>query len=110
MTLSGRGTPLPLDAPQKLVTHGPYAFVRDPMAMAGLGQGFSVALALSSFEVAAYVVVGMLVWNYFLRSGEETYMQVIFGTAYDHYQGAAKCWIPRRNKYVANWRASGGES
>lgn len=55
MSVRGSGTPLPLDAPQRLVLSGPYAYVRNPMAIAGLAQGFGVAIALSSIEVTAYV-------------------------------------------------------
>ncbi len=99
MAVSGGGTPLPADAPQRLVTSGPYGYVRNPMAIAGLGQGFSVAIALQSLEVAAYVVVGMLVWNYFVRPEEERYMSRVFGAAFDRYASAVKCWIPRGSKY-----------
>ncbi len=99
MTIVGGGTPLPVDAPQRLVTTGPYAYVRNPMAIAGLGQGASVALFLRSPEVAAYVVVGMLVWNYFVRPEEERYMSHVFGAEFDRYRKGVKCWLPRFGRY-----------
>jgi len=99
MTVAGGGTPLPVDAPQRLVTAGPYGYVRNPMAIAGLGQGFSVALFLQSPEVAAYVVIGMLVWNYFVRPEEERYMSSVFGEEFDSYRLAVRCWFPTNKKY-----------
>ena len=101
MTIAGGGTPLPVDAPQRLVCAGPYAYVRNPMAIAGLGQGASVAVLLQSPEVAAYVVVGMLVWNFFVRPEEERYMSHIFGAEFEHYRRAVKCWVPRFRRYSA---------
>lgn len=37
MVRVGKGTPLPLDQTQELVIKGPYRFVRNPMAVAGIG-------------------------------------------------------------------------
>jgi protein-S-isoprenylcysteine O-methyltransferase Ste14 len=79
----------------RVIVTGPYAYVRNPMAVAGLGQGFSVALALRSPEVAAYVVIGMLIWNYFVRPEEERYLQSVFGVDFEHYRSQVRCWIPR---------------
>lgn len=44
MAVQGQGTPVPLDAPRRLVVTGPYALVRNPMAIAGLVQGMAIAL------------------------------------------------------------------
>ncbi len=99
MALRGRGTPLPLDAARQLVTCGPYAYVRNPMAIAGIGQGFCVALALQSGWVAAYVALGMFVWNAVVRPEEERFMENTFGIPYTHYRNAVQCWLPRRSPY-----------
>jgi protein-S-isoprenylcysteine O-methyltransferase Ste14 len=37
MARNGDGTPLPFDAPSRLVVKGPYAYLRNPMVLAGLG-------------------------------------------------------------------------
>lgn len=47
MALVGQGTPLPFDMANRLVTAGPYAVVRNPMAVAGLAQGAAVGLFLA---------------------------------------------------------------
>jgi protein-S-isoprenylcysteine O-methyltransferase Ste14 len=90
----GAGTPLPLDAPRHLVVNGPYAWVRNPMAIAGLGQGVAVGIWFGSWWVVAYAVAGGLLWNYLVRPIEEQYMQQEFGSEYDAYRKAVRCWIP----------------
>jgi len=77
MAVRGRGTPAPFDAASRLVTTGPYAYVRNPMAIAGLGQGMAVALFSESPEVALYVLLGLLVWNSFVRPDEEADLAAI---------------------------------
>lgn len=96
----GRGTPLPLDCPRELVVSGPYAYVRNPMAIAGLGQGLSVAIWLGSWSVLAYVIAGIAVWQWGARPSEERDMERRFGSAYDEYRRAVGCWIPRRRPYA----------
>lgn len=40
MSYRGEGTPLPTQCPRKLVVGGPYRYVRNPMACAGLASYF----------------------------------------------------------------------
>ncbi len=99
MVTQGRGTPLPLDCPNLLVINGPYAYVRNPMAISGLGLGWSVAVFCGSGFVALYVTGGLLLWNYAVRPLEEKDLLNRFGRDFRHYVDHVNCWIPRRSAY-----------
>ena len=47
MSRIGKGTPLPLDHASDLVVVGPYKYVRNPMAVSGIGQGLAVAFSFA---------------------------------------------------------------
>lgn len=96
MASLGDGTPLPLDSPRRLVTTGPYAWVRNPMAVAGLTQGFAVALWHGSIAVVIYVVIGGLIRNHVARPLEEQDLVRIFGREFTDYRDRVPIWIPRR--------------
>lgn len=94
MSVHGRGTPLPLDAPRRLVIRGPYRVVRNPMAIAGLAQGAAVGIGLGSWLVPIYVLCGGVLWNWFARPHEEAHLLREFGAPYARYQDRLRCWIP----------------
>lgn len=91
----GLGTPLPLDQTQKLVITGPYGYVRNPMAVAGIGQGIAVSVFSGSCAVLFYVLLGAFVWHWFVRPTEEEDMYKRFGEPYMQYKKSVRCWIPR---------------
>lgn len=95
MAVHGEGTPLPLDAPRKLVARGPYRYVRNPMAIAGLTQGAAVACLLGSWAALAFVGAGFIVWNYIVRPIEEADLELQFGEEYRSYLRSVRCWFPR---------------
>lgn len=95
MVRVGRGTPLPLDQTNELVTTGPYRYVRNPMAVAGIGQGLAIALLFHSLPVAIYAILGALVWHWAVRPVEERNLAARFGESYSHYRKRVPCWIPR---------------
>lgn len=99
MAIQGAGTPLPLDGPRRLVVAGPYRFVRNPMAVAGLGQGAMVGLYFGSISIFLYVLAGGLIWNYWVRPIEEDHLLEIFGQPFAHYQQHVRCWLPRLRPY-----------
>jgi protein-S-isoprenylcysteine O-methyltransferase Ste14 len=103
--LLGRGTPLPADCTRRLVIAGPYRYVRNPMAIGGLIQGYAVGLYLGSPTVLFYVLAGMIFWNYFMRRWEEADLEQRFGEPFRNYRRAVRCWIPRLRPYQ-----NGGDS
>ena len=96
MVRRGQGTPLPIDGARCLVVTGPYAWVRNPMAVAGLNQGSAVALWLGSPLVLVYVLAGGLAWHRLVRPMEEAYLAATFGDAYRTYRARVPLWMPRR--------------
>jgi protein-S-isoprenylcysteine O-methyltransferase Ste14 len=99
MAIAGKGTPLPLDTARELVIKGPYSRVRNPMAIAGLGQGFAVAIYFGSPAVAAYSLIGGLIWNFGVRPVEERDLQERFGAPYTRYKKNVSCWMPNVAAY-----------
>ncbi len=92
MSRIGQGTPLPLECANKLVVVGPYRFVRNPMALAGIGQGVAVGFIIGSLSVVLYALCGAFLWHYLVRPSEERDLTQRFGDAYVQYKQAVKCW------------------
>lgn len=105
MSKIGMGTPLPLDAARNLVISGIYSYVRNPMAISGIGQGLAVALFLGSPLVAAYALMGAFIWQFIFRPLEEEDLQRKFGAEYEDYCSCVKCWIPKAVSYKSKSRA-----
>jgi protein-S-isoprenylcysteine O-methyltransferase Ste14 len=96
MAVAGEGTPLPLDHPRRLVARGPYAVVRNPMAVTGIAQGCAVGIFAGSYGVIAYSLLGALVWHFGVRPFEERHLRAKFGEEYDAYRRRVGLWLPRR--------------
>jgi protein-S-isoprenylcysteine O-methyltransferase Ste14 len=99
MVVTGKGTPIPLDQTNALVTSGPYRYVRNPMAIAGIGQGLAVAFAWGSIAIFFYTLLGVLVWQLVVRPMEEEDLVARFGKSYEHYRMMVPCWYPRLTPY-----------
>lgn len=99
MSRVGKGTPLPLDHATDLVVAGPYRYVRNPMALSGIGQGLAVALFLGSPLIAIYALMGSAIWQFVFRPLEEDDLEHRFGQPFIEYRSAVKCWLPRTAPY-----------
>jgi protein-S-isoprenylcysteine O-methyltransferase Ste14 len=99
MAKIGRGTPLPLDSASKLVVAGIYAFVRNPMAISGIGQGLAVGLFLGSPLVLLYALMGGAIWQMIFRQLEEEDLHEKFGADFEKYRANVCCWIPRLKRF-----------
>ena len=95
MAIYGDGTPLPTATCPNLVIVGPYRYVRNPMALAGIVQGMAVGIYLCSYFVVAYSLQGAFFWHYLVRPGEERDLIERFGESYDHYRSSVRLWFPR---------------
>ncbi|WP_175414026.1 methyltransferase family protein [Agrococcus sp. SGAir0287] len=94
MVTYGEGTPLPSAQPRRLVVAGPYRWVRNPMAIAGIVQGIAVGLAIGSWMVVVWAAAGSLVWNHVVRPEEEADLLARFGADYAAYRDRVRCWVP----------------
>lgn len=110
MSRIGRGTPLPLDHAKELVVQGPYSFVRNPMALSGIGQGLAVAFFLGSPLVAVYALTGSAIWQLIFRPLEEDGLLRRFGRPCEEYKSALKCWVPRLTAYQIDGTADSSNS
>ncbi len=95
LSIVGEGTPLPSSQPRNLVVAGPYRWVRNPMAVAGIVQGVAVGLAIGSWMVVAWALAGAVVWHVVVRPVEEADLHARFGAAYARYRDRVRCWVPR---------------
>ena len=91
----GRGTPLPLDAPKRLVVRGLYRYVRNPMYVGVLLAILSQALIFESLPTLWYGLVVALGFHLFVRLYEEPALQRRFGDSYKDYLRKVPRWIPR---------------
>lgn len=89
----GHGTPLPYDPPTRLVTSGPYAYVRNPMQLTivlvylvlGALQPPLLLGALVAFTYGA----GFASWH------EGGQLRAAFGADWDTYRAGVRAWWPR---------------
>ena len=93
--LRGRGTPLPLDAPKRLVIQGPYQYTRNPMYVALLCALLGWLLLYPRTVLVAYTVGVATSVSLFVIGYEEPHLRRLFGTEYDAYRSRVPRWLPR---------------
>jgi protein-S-isoprenylcysteine O-methyltransferase Ste14 len=95
MNCTGKGTPLPTANAPNLVVTGPYRYVRNPMALAGILQGLCTGWFLGSYAVLTYALLGAVAWHIFVRLTEERELAKRFGDEYTQYKSTVPLWVPR---------------
>jgi protein-S-isoprenylcysteine O-methyltransferase Ste14 len=91
----GRGTPVPVAAPDQLVIGGFYRYVRNPMYVALLAALIGQALLFASWSV---LLLAALLWAAtasFVHWHEEPALRRRFGAQYEAYLKAVPGWLPR---------------
>jgi protein-S-isoprenylcysteine O-methyltransferase Ste14 len=94
---TGRGTPMPVAPPQKLVVVGFYRYVRNPM-YAGFFLGwFSLWVLYGEANRGSLIVAlaALVIVELFVRLYEEPILRGKFGADYEEYCRNVPRWIPR---------------
>jgi hypothetical protein len=98
--IRGRGTPLPLDPPSRLVVSGPYAYMQSPMQVSSAALLLLVGVFLGSFPVAcaagmaAVFGLGVAHWAERVALGER------FGAPHRLWSAHLHSWRPRWRPWV----------
>ncbi|HST82176.1 MAG TPA: methyltransferase [Kineosporiaceae bacterium] len=91
----GRGTALPYDPPRRLVTSGPYAYVRNPMQLSMVLLYLLLsAVTLDPRPLVAVVILvaysaGLASWH------EDEQLRRLHGGDWDRYRSEVRAWLPR---------------
>jgi protein-S-isoprenylcysteine O-methyltransferase Ste14 len=91
----GRGTPVPFDPPQRLVTSGVYAYVRNPMQLSAVVLLLIIGFVLRNLWVAAASVMAHFYSYGLAGSDEDEDLLRRFGDDWSRYRRTVRSWLPR---------------
>lgn len=106
----GEGTPSPAFAPKRLVTKGPYKFVRNPMNIGELMLLLGLAGWFASPLLFTYCVMAALAFHVFILIWEEPRHLSRFGEGYVQYRENVNRWLPRAARHRLTNHSTGAES
>jgi len=92
----GHGTPVPLAPPQRLVTGGVFAWVRNPGYLAAEAALVGQGLLFGNPPLLGYATGMALAFHLFVVAFEEPALRRTFGAAYADYCRRVPRWLPRR--------------
>ncbi|MFL1427591.1 MULTISPECIES: methyltransferase [unclassified Nocardiopsis] len=91
----GRGTPLPYDPPERLVTSGPYAYLSNPMQTTMVAVYLVLAAVFADPRLLYGAVVAVAYGAGFASWHESERLRESFGPAWDRYRSGVRAWLPR---------------
>ena len=91
----GDGTPFPLDSPRRLVTNGPYRFVRNPQAIAMVLMVIGETLIIKSSVLWFLLPLTVLYLEALVGPFEARQLARDFGPDYYSYASRVPKWLPR---------------
>lgn len=91
----GEGTLIPWDEPRRLVLHGPYRYVRNPMIGGVLMVLLGEAVGFGSLPVLLWFVLFLALQTAVIRLWEEPHLARIYGQDYLNYRRHVRRWVPR---------------
>jgi len=91
-----RGSPVPLNPPQRLVVRGLYAYVRNPMLLGWFMILFGLGILLNSiFLIFIFTPLFIYLNVLYLKTVEEKEMEKKFGREYLIYKKGVPMFIPK---------------
>jgi protein-S-isoprenylcysteine O-methyltransferase Ste14 len=91
----GRGTPGLWDSPRRVVTIGPYRWVRNPIYLAALLIVSGQAWLFFSVDLLIYAAALAVAFHLFVTCYEERRLGARFGEPYEAYRRTVRRWLPR---------------
>jgi protein-S-isoprenylcysteine O-methyltransferase Ste14 len=91
----GRGTPLPIDAPKRLVVRGLYHYTRNPMYVGVLTVILGWVLLFQTGILLSYALLIGIGFHLMVVLYEERHLRHAFGEEYDTYCSRVGRWLPR---------------
>jgi protein-S-isoprenylcysteine O-methyltransferase Ste14 len=91
----GGGTAAPWDPPAKLVTAGPYGYVRNPMICGVFAMLAGEVLIFESIAILLWMLLFVCAKAVYIPLVEEPKLAARFGDAYREYKLHVPRWIPR---------------
>lgn len=91
----GGGTPVPFDPPKRIVTSGPYAYVRNPMQLSAALVMIIWGAMLGSWWVMAAGVMAVVYGSGFAAWDERADLERRFGASWRLYASEVRSWMPR---------------
>jgi len=91
----GRGTPAPLDAPERLVVRGLYRYTRNPIYVGVLMVLLGWAVMFGGARLIIYAVCVGICFHLFVVLYEEPRLERRFGREYQDYRVRVGRWLPR---------------
>jgi protein-S-isoprenylcysteine O-methyltransferase Ste14 len=100
--LRGRGTPMPADAPRRLVTTGVYAYVANPMQIGKLTMLIAWGFFWGNRCLVLAALFGLLYSLLIACPREDRAMSARFSSDWHDYRRRVRRWLPRWRPYHAS--------
>ncbi len=98
--IKARGTPVPINPPQRLIVSGPYAYTRNPMLTGLYLIFFGIGILIGSLSFTLfYTPLFILVNTLYIKKVEEHEMELKFGQAYREYKKRVPLYFPRIGRF-----------
>lgn len=93
--IKGRGTPIPILPPEKLLVKAPYSYSRNPMVFGAIVYYFSICALIGTWDAFYIVAPVALMLLVYIKVWEEGELESRFGQAYIEYKRHTPFLIPK---------------